>query len=268
MEMTGLDRLQIKGVLGCSVALLGVLAVRAARRQRLEGTAEGDGAVVARIVAKAKAAGEPREIARRVLDGGAGKWLQMAVCDYATGSGLRYQWEYVQRPTRPPGAVADGVEVVALAHSAADDFETSLVVVLQFRPPVGKVVVELPAGLVDAADLDVVVTARRELLEETGYTAGEQLGSATPALHTAPWLTTESCVSVTVSIDLDDPRNKNPQQRLEGPEEIEVALVPLSQLASRFRAWSVAGLSISQHVWFLAMGMGLHDQGLQVGNFV
>ena len=92
MEMTGLDRLQIKGVLGCSVALLGVLAVRAARRQRLEGTAEGDGAVVARIVAKAKAAGEPREIARRVLDGGAGKWLQMAVCDYATGSGLRYQY--------------------------------------------------------------------------------------------------------------------------------------------------------------------------------
>jgi len=38
----------------------------------------------------------------------------------------------------------------------------------QFRPPVGKVVIEIPAGLVDAGESGDE-TAVRELKEETGY---------------------------------------------------------------------------------------------------
>lgn len=38
----------------------------------------------------------------------------------------------------------------------------------QFRPPVGKVTIEIPAGLVDAGE-DAAESAVRELKEETGY---------------------------------------------------------------------------------------------------
>ena len=44
----------------------------------------------------------------------------------------------------------------------------ALVVIKQFRAPVGKVFIELPAGLVDASE-PTSVAAVRELREETGY---------------------------------------------------------------------------------------------------
>lgn len=73
------------------------------------------------------------------------------------------QWEFVSRSN------ASGV-VVILAVTPADE----LVLVEQFRIPVGKKVIELPAGLVgDQADPDesLLLAAERELLEETGFAA-------------------------------------------------------------------------------------------------
>ncbi len=69
-------------------------------------------------------------------------------------------WEYVERRK------ACGV-VAILAVTA----ECKVVLVEQFRPAVGKRVVEIPAGLVgdDAENEDYADAARRELLEETGY---------------------------------------------------------------------------------------------------
>jgi len=42
----------------------------------------------------------------------------------------------------------------------------------QFRYPLGRVFLELPAGKIDAGE-DILTTARRELREETGYVADE-----------------------------------------------------------------------------------------------
>ena len=42
----------------------------------------------------------------------------------------------------------------------------------QFRYPLGKVLIEFPAGKIDPGE-DVFTTAKRELLEETGYSASE-----------------------------------------------------------------------------------------------
>lgn len=41
----------------------------------------------------------------------------------------------------------------------------------QFRKPIEKILLEIPAGKVDPEDKDLLRTAKRELQEETGYTA-------------------------------------------------------------------------------------------------
>ncbi|MEX5284394.1 NUDIX hydrolase [Selenomonas sputigena] len=47
-----------------------------------------------------------------------------------------------------------------------------VLLVKQYRYPVGKVTLEIPAGKLDSPDEDPLACAVRELSEETGYTAG------------------------------------------------------------------------------------------------
>ena len=70
-------------------------------------------------------------------------------------------WEFVQR-TRGTGVV--GVAAMTLNRE--------VLLVEQHRPPLGGAVVELPAGLIgDEHKETALQAARRELLEETGFTA-------------------------------------------------------------------------------------------------
>ena len=52
----------------------------------------------------------------------------------------------------------------------------ALVLQKQFRPPVGKVCIEIPAGLLDAGE-DASACAVRELKEETGFVGTLEAGS-------------------------------------------------------------------------------------------
>lgn len=54
-----------------------------------------------------------------------------------------------------------------------------IVMVRQFRYPIGQITLEIPAGKLDAPEEDPLFCAQRELKEETGYTASgwEKLGS-------------------------------------------------------------------------------------------
>lgn len=77
---------------------------------------------------------------------------------------------------RMPGGREANREVVehhgAVAVVAMDDTD-QVVLVHQYRHPVGRRLWELPAGLLDAAGEDPVVAAQRELSEEVGVTAAE-----------------------------------------------------------------------------------------------
>jgi ADP-ribose pyrophosphatase len=73
-----------------------------------------------------------------------------------------------------PGGQTTGREVVEHPGSVVilplhDD--ASVVMIDQYRHPLGRRIRELPAGLLDAPGEDPVTTARRELVEEVGYLA-------------------------------------------------------------------------------------------------
>lgn len=76
--------------------------------------------------------------------------------------GTRATREYVVHP----GAVM----IVALLTDAQGDFR--VVLERQYRHPVGKVMLEFPAGKRDGGE-DLLLCAQRELREETGYRASE-----------------------------------------------------------------------------------------------
>ncbi len=84
-----------------------------------------------------------------------GRWIKLR---------RRNGWEYAER-ANPKGAVI----IVALTDAR------ELVLVEQFREPLGATTIEMPAGLIgDIAGSegdDAVATAHRELIEETGYRA-------------------------------------------------------------------------------------------------
>ncbi len=80
----------------------------------------------------------------------------------------------IDRVRMPDGGVAER-EVVghpgAVAVVAVDD-EGRVVLLRQYRHPVGRVLLEIPAGKLDVPEEIAEVAARRELLEEVGLEAG------------------------------------------------------------------------------------------------
>ena len=92
----------------------------------------------------------------------------------------RGRWEYVGR--------ANGIGAAVIV--AIDDGHVLLVE--QYRVPLGRACIELPAGLVgdDAAGEAAAVAAARELEEETGYRAGNM--TSLGEYHSSPGMVSES----------------------------------------------------------------------------
>lgn len=99
----------------------------------------------------------------------AGGFLQVHKDKVELPDGAHASREYILHP----GAVA----ILALTA------DRQLVMERQFRYPAGRVFLEIPAGKIDP-DEAPELTARRELLEETGYQAGKwrYLGTAYPCI--------------------------------------------------------------------------------------
>jgi ADP-ribose pyrophosphatase len=125
----------------------------------------------------------------------------------------------------PDGAIKDPYYVIerpdaAIVFPVTEDGE--VVLVRQYRPPLGKMELGLPAGLVESGE-EPEAAARRELSEETGYSGGEweELGS----LASSPSLK-DNWAHLFLARGVE----RNSGQDLDEYERLELVEVPLAEL--------------------------------------
>jgi 8-oxo-dGDP phosphatase len=99
-----------------------------------------------------------------------------------------------------------------------------VVMIRQYRPGVRQVHFEIPAGVVDGTDPDLLAAARRELAEETGYGGGRW--SALMTLSANPALTT-NLTHTFLAEGVEPLGAAAPDQT----EDLRVHLLPLPELA-------------------------------------
>jgi 8-oxo-dGTP pyrophosphatase MutT (NUDIX family) len=149
-----------------------------------------------------------------------------------------------------PGAVA----VVAL------DDEDRVVVVNQYRHPVGQYLDELPAGLLDVAGEPAIAAARRELYEEAALTAADWC--VLVDLYTSPGMTDEA-IRVFLARGLGDV----PERDRFVPEHEELTLttsrIPLDELVRRAFAGELTNAAAVAGVTAAATALALGWQNLR-----
>lgn len=101
--------------------------------------------------------------------------------------------------------------------------EGKVVMIHQFRHGRATVTLEIPGGMVDATDGDPAESVRRELLEETGYTADELIHIGTVEPNPA-FLDNQCHTYLALGVQWQQPPN------FDGTEDIAVEEVPLADV--------------------------------------
>ncbi|KAF5386670.1 hypothetical protein D9615_001746 [Tricholomella constricta] len=178
-----------------------------------------------------KMSSTPRVISSTELQANEAKWITLRKLTYHDAEGIERLWECAERKSRKSSGI-DAVAVLALLRSKTNAFPVSTVVIEQYRPPVDKFVVELPAGLIDEGETPEQA-AFRELEEETGYKADGVIESS-PIIVSDPGMTNANMKLVVLNIELPD-KMEYPEQKLELGESITTRVVELSKLDAELK---------------------------------
>jgi ADP-ribose pyrophosphatase len=142
-----------------------------------------------------------------------------------------------------PGGGAATRDVVrhvgAVAVVALDD-AGRVVLVRQYRHPVGEYLWELPAGLMDVDGEDLAVAALRELAEEADLTAGRV--DLLVDLHSSPGFSTER-VRIFLARDLAEVPDSQRHERHEEEADMQVVRVDLDEAVRRVLAGEITNAS-------------------------
>lgn len=191
-----------------------------------------------------------------------GKWIQTRKINWIDPAGKERVWEMAVRTTRTETTGLDAVSIFALLKKKGQP--SDLVLVKQFRPPCEKVVIEMPAGLIDPNE-SVESTAERELIEETGYHGKTRSSSHDSiTLFSDPGLTNANMALVTVDVDMEDPRNQNPQAQTEDGEFIDVFTLPIDNLLRGLEeVCQKEGCVVDARLYHFAAGLDVAKRAFQ-----
>ncbi|MCP3966901.1 MAG: NUDIX hydrolase [Lentisphaerae bacterium] len=170
------------------------------------------------------------------------KWLELYDIKWKDSHGRNRSWEAAAR-TQSRGAVM----IIAIIKQTDE-----IILVKQFRPPAGKFLIELPAGLIDDNE-PPSQTADRELLEETGY-HGNVLQVSPPGYSSAG-MSSETITTVTMEIDADHFGEEAPESNQEDSEDIETILIKRSKLLEFLKEEAAAGNGIDAKLWSYAAAL-------------
>lgn len=169
-----------------------------------------------------------------------------------------YDGKYVRFVQRDNWEYAERVGVNGIVFIAAITGNNELLLVEQYRPPVGANVIELPAGLagdvVGQENEPLLQAAKRELLEETGYesadwtTVAQGAPSAGLASEILTLLIARDCVQVGPGGGDD-------------AEDITVHVVPLAELHHWLGVQSGRGAVIDLKIWAGLYWLNSNDDG-------
>ncbi|MEW6162445.1 MAG: NUDIX hydrolase [Nitrospirota bacterium] len=161
-----------------------------------------------------------------------GKFLRCILTTYIDSSGTVREWESFER--------VNCKGIVAIVP-ATDDKEVLLI--RQFRPPVNSYVIEFPAGLGEKEDM-LEEAARRELLEETGYSARDMIYLAEGPLSSGA---SGEILTAFLAKGLEF---KGLGKRDE-TEDIEVLKIPINELYDKLSAFRSKGNLIDLKIFGL-----------------
>jgi ADP-ribose pyrophosphatase len=178
--------------------------------------------------------GSPDELVKPdIRDLAPGPWPVTESAGLARGAMVRLRKDMVRMPDgevvgrdvlEHPGAVA----VLAL------DTDEQVLMIRQYRHPVGRLLWEIPAGLRDVAGEPLRATAERELLEEAGYRAA-QWWVLTDS-YSSPGISTERIrifLARGLALVPESERSYVPEHE---EAHLEVAWVPLNEAVARILA--------------------------------
>lgn len=177
------------------------------------------------------------------------RWTKLVLTTYTDPLGKERTWESAERSTRPKNSPIDGVGIVAILQKASGP---ELLLQKQFRPPINKVVIEVPAGLVDEGE-NAEESAVRELREETGYVG--IAAEVSPVMFNDPGFCNTNLNMVHVNVDMSLQENQNLKPELEENEFIEVFSTPLKTLYAECKRLEAEGYAIDARVGTLAEGI-------------
>lgn len=175
---------------------------------------------------------------------GRGRFLSLREIAFRDDRGRERLWESVDRS-------GNGSAAFVLARIVPDD---QFLFVRQFRPPVGRLMLEFPAGLIDPGETPEQ-TAVRELYEETGF-SGRVLAVSRPGFS-SPGLTGEAITMVTMEIDGDACRGRKIAPHPEDSESIEVFRVDRRRLSGFVAEQEAAGVGINTKIYAFLAGLAL-----------